>query len=91
MKFLLLEQKYLEYLEEGMVFEALHVLRNELTPLGHNTGRVHQLSLFMMCSGRDELQVFSTFALYNKDMWFKKKSDFYVIYVRFVLISSYKN
>ncbi|XP_025073905.1 WD repeat-containing protein 26 [Pogonomyrmex barbatus] len=56
MKFLLLEQKYLEYLEEGMVFEALHVLRNELTPLGHNTGRVHQLSLFMMCSGRDELQ-----------------------------------
>ncbi|XP_025995831.1 WD repeat-containing protein 26 isoform X1 [Solenopsis invicta] len=56
MKFLLLEQKYLEYLEEGMVFDALHVLRNELTPLGHNTGRVHQLSLFMMCSGRDELQ-----------------------------------
>ncbi|XP_020287837.1 WD repeat-containing protein 26 isoform X2 [Pseudomyrmex gracilis] len=56
MKFLLLEQKYLEYLEEGMVFDALHVLRNELTPLSHNTGRVHQLSLFMMCSGRDELQ-----------------------------------
>lgn len=57
MKFLLLEQKYLEYLEEGLVLEALHVLRNELTPLGHNTGRVHQLSAFMMCSGRDELQV----------------------------------
>lgn len=66
MKFLLLEQKYLEYLEEGMVFDALHVLRNELTPLGHNTGRVHQLSLFMMCSGRDELQVFYIFALYNR-------------------------
>lgn len=58
MKFLLLEQKYLEYLEEGLVMEALHVLRNELTPLGHNTGRVHQLSAFMMCSGRDELQVY---------------------------------
>lgn len=57
MKFLLLEQKYLEYLEEGKVLEALQVLRNELTPLGHNTGRVHQLSAFMMCSGRDELQV----------------------------------
>ncbi|XP_076231171.1 WD repeat-containing protein 26 isoform X1 [Calliopsis andreniformis] len=56
MKFLLLEQKYLEYLEEGLVMEALQVLRNELTPLGHNTGRVHQLSAFMMCSGRDELQ-----------------------------------
>lgn len=65
MKFLLLEQKYLEYLEEGMVFDALHVLRNELTPLGHNTGRVHQLSLFMMCSGRDELQVLYIFALNN--------------------------
>ncbi|XP_011137847.1 WD repeat-containing protein 26 isoform X1 [Harpegnathos saltator] len=57
MKFLLLEQKYLEYLEEGKVLEALQVLRNELTPLGHNTGRVHQLSAFMMCSGRDELQI----------------------------------
>lgn len=57
MKFLLLEQKYLEYLEEGLVLEALQVLRNELTPLGHNTGRVHQLSAFMMCSGSDELQV----------------------------------
>ncbi|XP_032671548.1 WD repeat-containing protein 26 isoform X3 [Odontomachus brunneus] len=56
MKFLLLEQKYLEFLEEGKVLEALQVLRNELTPLGHNTGRVHQLSAFMMCSGRDELQ-----------------------------------
>ena len=61
MKFLLLEQKYLEYLEEGLVMEALHVLRNELTPLGHNTGRVHQLSAFMMCSGRDELQVLYIF------------------------------
>ena len=57
MKFLLLEQKYLEYLEDGLVLEALQVLRNELTPLSHNTGRVHQLSAFMMCSGREELQV----------------------------------
>ena len=64
MKFLLLEQKYLEYLEEGLVLEALHVLRNELTPLGHNTGRVHQLSAFMMCSGRDELQVLYIYNTY---------------------------
>lgn len=55
MKFLLLEQKYLEYLEEGRVFDALHVLRNELTPLNHNTVRVHQLSSYMMCSGTQEL------------------------------------
>lgn len=55
MKFLLLEQKYLEFLEEARVFDALHVLRNELTPLNHNTVRVHQLSSFMMCSGTQEL------------------------------------
>ncbi|XP_058809219.1 WD repeat-containing protein 26 isoform X2 [Phymastichus coffea] len=56
MKFLLSEQKYLEYLEDGLMLEALQVLRNELTPLGHNTVRVHQLSAFMMCSGSEELQ-----------------------------------
>ncbi|XP_030747225.1 WD repeat-containing protein 26 [Sitophilus oryzae] len=55
MKFLLLEQKYLEYLEDGRVLEALHVLRNELTPLQHNTNRVHQLSSYMMCSSIQEL------------------------------------
>lgn len=55
MKFLLLEQKYLEYLEDGRVLDALHVLRNELTPLQHNTDRVHQLSSYMMCSNTQEL------------------------------------
>mgnify|MGYP003349521542 CR=1 FL=1 len=56
MKFLLQEQKYLECLEDGRVFEALDVLRKELTPLGHNVARVHQLSSFMMCSSDDELR-----------------------------------
>lgn len=56
MKFLLQEQKYLECLEDGRVFEALDVLRKELTPLGHNVSRVHQLSGFMMCSNDDELR-----------------------------------
>jgi len=45
MKFLLLEQKYLESLEDGRVFDALHCLRNELTPLKFDTDRVHELSL----------------------------------------------
>ncbi|KAK9680758.1 hypothetical protein QE152_g38833 [Popillia japonica] len=54
-KFLLLEQKYLEYLEDGKVLDALHVLRNELTPLQHNTDTVHQLSSYMMCSTTQEL------------------------------------
>lgn len=55
MKFLLLEQKYLEFLEEGRPIDALHVLRNELTPLQHNTPRVHQLSSYMMCTNNQQL------------------------------------
>lgn len=55
MKFLILEQKYLEYLEDSRVLDALHVLRNELTPLNHNTAKVHELSSFMMCSGVEQL------------------------------------
>lgn len=46
MKFLLLEQKYLEFLEDGHALDALHVLRNELTPLQHNIDRVHVLSRY---------------------------------------------
>lgn len=44
MKFLLLQQKYLEYLEDGKVLEALQVLRAELTPLKYNMERIHNLS-----------------------------------------------
>jgi len=56
MKFLLQEQKYLEYLEDDRILEALNVLRHELTPLHHNISRVHELSSFMMCSGGEELR-----------------------------------
>lgn len=55
MKFIILEQKYLEYLEDGCPLDALHVLRNELTPLQHNITRVHQLSSYMMCSNNHDL------------------------------------
>ncbi|KAK7576445.1 hypothetical protein V9T40_012731 [Parthenolecanium corni] len=55
MKFLILEQKYLEFLEDGRALDALHVLRNELTPLQHNIERVHVLSSYIMISGREEL------------------------------------
>ena len=44
MKFLLLEQKYLELVEEDLIADALHCLRTELTPLKYNTERVHKLS-----------------------------------------------
>lgn len=55
MRFLILEQKYLEYLEDGTVLEALHCLRHELTPLKYNTERVHELSSYMMCSNPEDL------------------------------------
>ncbi|XP_050669705.1 WD repeat-containing protein 26 [Leptidea sinapis] len=56
MKFVVLEQKYLEHLEVGRVLDALHVLRNELTPLQHDTPRVHRLSALMMCGDAEELR-----------------------------------
>lgn len=45
MRFLLLQQKYLELLEDGKVLEAVHCLRYEITPLRFKTHRVHQLSM----------------------------------------------
>uniref|UniRef100_A0AAY4BNG2 WD repeat-containing protein 26 n=1 Tax=Denticeps clupeoides TaxID=299321 RepID=A0AAY4BNG2_9TELE len=56
MKFLLLQQKYLEYLEDGKVLEALQVLRGELTPLKYNTERIHVLSGYLMCSHAEDLR-----------------------------------
>ena len=44
MRFLILEQKYLELLEENRVIDALHTLRIELTPMKYNVQRVHELS-----------------------------------------------
>jgi len=48
MKFLLLEQKYLEHLASGNTLDALKVLQLELTPLKHNTARTHELSSYLM-------------------------------------------
>ena len=56
MKFLLLEQKYLEYVECGKILDALHCLRDQLTPLKYNTPRVHQLSSYIMCSNPADLR-----------------------------------
>lgn len=46
-KFLIRQQKFLELLEEQKTMKALQVLRNELTPLGQNIERLHQLSRFV--------------------------------------------
>ncbi|CAG2106775.1 unnamed protein product, partial [Medioppia subpectinata] len=60
MKFLLLEQKYMENIEESKCVEALNCLRHELTPLKYNTARVHQLSRFLMCNTSEELRKISS-------------------------------
>jgi len=52
----MLEQKYLELIEEGRIVEALTTLRHELTPLNHKRSRVHQLSAFIMCETPEDVQ-----------------------------------
>lgn len=56
MRFLLLEQKYLELLEGGQAMEALTCLRSQVTPLQHNMERVHQLSSLMFMSNPEDLR-----------------------------------
>ena len=63
MRFLLLEQKYLELLESKQDIEALQCLREEISPLlpllpqdTEKTQRVHQLSSCMMCRSVEELK-----------------------------------
>ncbi|KAF2095849.1 WD40 repeat-like protein [Rhizodiscina lignyota] len=56
MLFMMRQQKYLELLEQRDLAGALHVLREELTPLRHDTGRLHALSSLMMCQSADDLR-----------------------------------
>jgi len=62
MKFLLLEQKYLELLENGQLIEALSCLRNEVTPLRYNTEQVHRLSSYLMCSTPEDMRLVAKWA-----------------------------
>lgn len=56
MRFLLLEQKYLELLEDGRTLDALNCLRSELSPLKYNTDRVHELSFLVVYNNASELR-----------------------------------
>jgi hypothetical protein len=49
-KFLISQQKYLEYLESGKTAMALHVLRNELAPLHTDPDLLNPLSRFVIHS-----------------------------------------
>lgn len=46
MRFLIIEQKYLEHLDDGRLFDAIQCLQRELTPLNHRRDRVHELSRY---------------------------------------------
>ncbi|KAL5399150.1 hypothetical protein PMIN02_000939 [Paraphaeosphaeria minitans] len=56
MMFWLKQQKYLELLERRDLAKALMVLRQELTPLHQDVGRLHTLSSLMMCPSADDLK-----------------------------------
>jgi len=62
MRFLILEQKYLENLEDGKILDALKCLRDELAPLKYNIERLHELSSFLMCSDQLNLKSLSKWA-----------------------------
>ncbi|KAA0196107.1 WD repeat-containing protein 26, partial [Fasciolopsis buskii] len=55
-QFLLLEQRFLEYLEANEVMPAVTLLRNRITPMQRNTERVHTLASCLMCRTSAELR-----------------------------------
>lgn len=54
-KFLIAQQKYLEYLEVGNQKKALHTLRTDLATIAKDSELLHTLSGFMMCLDKDDL------------------------------------
>ncbi|KAJ3546560.1 hypothetical protein NM208_g1933 [Fusarium decemcellulare] len=56
MRFWLRQQKFLELLEQKDTSRALMVLRGELTPLSHDTAKLHFLSSLLMCRSVDDLR-----------------------------------
>ncbi|KAK4475368.1 hypothetical protein MN116_002430 [Schistosoma mekongi] len=55
-RFLILEQQFLEHLEANEVIPAVTLLRNRITPMQRNTERVHTLASCLMCRTAVELQ-----------------------------------
>lgn len=62
MKFLLLEQKYMEVLNSGQLHQALDVLRSQVTPLKSHLDRVHILSSYLMCTSSEDLKEMSSWS-----------------------------
>ena len=56
MRFWIRQQKFLELLENRDTTRALMVLRGELTPLSHDTSKLHFLSSLLMCRSTEDLK-----------------------------------
>lgn len=56
MRFWIRQQKFLELLENRDTTRALMVLRGELTPLSHDTSKLHFLSSLLMCRATEDLK-----------------------------------
>ena len=56
MLFWMRQQKFLELLEERDLGSALMVLRQELTPLHQDIGKLHALSSLIMCQSAEDLK-----------------------------------
>ncbi|KAL7419568.1 hypothetical protein Q5752_005480 [Cryptotrichosporon argae] len=54
-RFLIAQQKYLEYLEAGQQGKALRVLRHELAQSASDSDALHTLSSYMMCLDKADL------------------------------------
>ncbi|CAO3599817.1 unnamed protein product [Absidia cylindrospora] len=55
-KFLIREQLFLEHLETKDTIKALQVLRHELTPLGQDVTRLHELTSLILCPTPEEVK-----------------------------------
>ena len=56
MVFLLLEQKFMELLENRLLIDAVRCLQKYITPLEYETGRVHKLCSYLMYGTAEELR-----------------------------------
>ncbi|KAI2799628.1 WD repeat-containing protein 26, partial [Blomia tropicalis] len=56
MKFLLLEQKYLECIEDGRNQEALECLRSEITPLNYKKEKLPKICRYIFTNSLEELK-----------------------------------
>ncbi|GAA5848214.1 hypothetical protein JCM8547_004446 [Rhodosporidiobolus lusitaniae] len=56
LKFAIRQQKFLEAMEAKDTKKALFVLRNQLSPLNHDSNRLHFLSSLIMCSSPEDLR-----------------------------------